>query len=260
MAELLLGQSHPLALSEGLMRKFSRLEVVLAFMLGVVIASAGTATASKLITGKQIMNGSITEKDLSKDLRSEINKGPALPGPKGDTGARGETGLQGAPGVPVSPGQATVTNIANPLNQFAYYEDCATTFNKFCVDAPAGTPDISTHSYWGQEDNLDLHRPKIIVEPDGMLQLQGLAKFRSAVHVAGTVVELPLFRLPPALRPSGNLYFPAIAYAGGPDSDGGIAVAATGYVYVISLTINGGSTATIDMSNVRFLPGALAGN
>ena len=38
-----------------------RRRLILAFVLGLVIATAGTATAAKLITGKQIKDGTITE-------------------------------------------------------------------------------------------------------------------------------------------------------------------------------------------------------
>src|SRR4051794_29961826 len=75
-----------------------------AFTLGIVIAIAGTATgATQLITGKQIKNGSITSKDLSKSLRAQIKKA-GTPGPKGDAGAKGDTGLKGDTGTPGTPG------------------------------------------------------------------------------------------------------------------------------------------------------------
>ena len=71
---------------------------MLAFALGLVIATAGTATAAKLITGNQIKDGTITSKDLSKALRKQIGKtgkrGPT--GPAGATGATGATGTTGA--------------------------------------------------------------------------------------------------------------------------------------------------------------------
>jgi len=52
----------------------------LTFILGLLIATAGTATAAKLITGKQIKDGSIGAKDLSKALRSQIARaGTPLP-------------------------------------------------------------------------------------------------------------------------------------------------------------------------------------
>lgn len=48
----------------------------IAFILGLLLASAGTATAAKLITGKQIKNGSITLADLSPKTQAAL-KGTA---------------------------------------------------------------------------------------------------------------------------------------------------------------------------------------
>ena len=73
---------------------------VLAFVLGLVIATAGTATAAKLITGRQIKDGSISAKDLSKAVRAQLAKS-GVPGSKGVQGAKGDAGppgpIQGTP-------------------------------------------------------------------------------------------------------------------------------------------------------------------
>jgi hypothetical protein len=74
-----------------------RAGMALAIVLGLVVASAATAGASKLITGKQIKNGSIGMKDLSKAVKRELAKGgPA--GPQGAAGAQGPAGPKGAAG------------------------------------------------------------------------------------------------------------------------------------------------------------------
>ena len=80
-----------------------RAGLALAFTLGLVIATAGSATAARLITGKQIKNGTITKSDLSKALRAQLAKAgsPGSPGPKGDAGAKGDQG-------PVGPTEAVV--------------------------------------------------------------------------------------------------------------------------------------------------------
>lgn len=98
------------------------LAVIVAALALIVSAGAG-ATASLMITGKQIKDGSVTTKDVKnrslkvKDLSAKArNKlrgatGPA--GPRGATGATGATGpagpagptgLQGLQGVPGLPG------------------------------------------------------------------------------------------------------------------------------------------------------------
>jgi hypothetical protein len=93
---------------------------VLAFLAGILLASAGSAAATRLISGKDIRNGSISAKDLSKAVRAQLAKagipGPqglkgdaGSPGPKGDTGPAGSitgtaaggvlTGTYPAPGI-----------------------------------------------------------------------------------------------------------------------------------------------------------------
>lgn len=74
-----------------------RTGTVLAFILGLVIATAGTATAAKLITGKQIKDGSISEQDLSAALKRKLASA-------GKSGAQGPAGQQGAPGSPGAAG------------------------------------------------------------------------------------------------------------------------------------------------------------
>jgi hypothetical protein len=71
-----------------------RRTVIIAFILGLVLASAGTATAARLITGKDIKNGTIAEKDLTKPVRTKLNA-PGPQGPKGDPGPQGERGPAG---------------------------------------------------------------------------------------------------------------------------------------------------------------------
>jgi hypothetical protein len=68
-----------------------------AFVLGLLIATAGTATAARLITGKQIRDGSITQRDLAKSVRAQLTRAGA-PGPKGETGPAGDAGPTGPAG------------------------------------------------------------------------------------------------------------------------------------------------------------------
>ncbi len=84
------------------MRRFlqGRAGVGVAFILGLLVATAGTATAAKLITGKQIKDGSIGAKDLNKAVRARLAK----VGAAGPRGAKGDPGSQGAKGDPGSQG------------------------------------------------------------------------------------------------------------------------------------------------------------
>src|SRR3954447_26982412 len=73
---------------------------------GPSFAADATSPARKLITGKQIKDGSIGEKDLDKKVRAKLaaggKAGPAgatgAQGPQGPGGAQGEHGLAGADG------------------------------------------------------------------------------------------------------------------------------------------------------------------
>ena len=94
--------------------------VLAAFILGVVAAAAGTATAATLITGKDVRNNSLTGVDIrsgsltGSDIRNssltgvDIRDGSigfadlaaaAKSNLKGDTGARGRQGAAGARGA-----------------------------------------------------------------------------------------------------------------------------------------------------------------
>jgi hypothetical protein len=70
--------------------------------IALVAAASGTAGAavSKLITGKQIKDGSIGLVDLSPRARA------ALRGQQGAAGPQGPAGPPGAPGAPGAPGPA----------------------------------------------------------------------------------------------------------------------------------------------------------
>jgi hypothetical protein len=76
-------------------RRRPRGVTVAAFLAGGLIATAATATASHLITGHDIKNGTITAKDLSRSLRRQI----ARAGRSGPQGALGPQGVQGPSGA-----------------------------------------------------------------------------------------------------------------------------------------------------------------
>lgn len=117
---------------------------MLVALIAMFISLSGTAVAAKLITSKDIKDGTVSsrdirdrtiaERDLAKDVRNKLNRsvagatGPAGPagspgaqGGQGDTGPAGERGLQGpqgpagpagpagAPGADGAPGAAGIT-------------------------------------------------------------------------------------------------------------------------------------------------------
>ena len=85
---------------------------VLAAAAVAVLLGGGTATASKLLTGKDIRNGSIMsgdirngtlrEGDLAQAVRTKLNT--TVSGSPGQSGPRGERGPQGLPGPAGQPG------------------------------------------------------------------------------------------------------------------------------------------------------------
>jgi len=69
--------------------------------LCIFALTGGVASAGKLLTGKDIKDGSIHAADLSKRAKSSLagRRGPrGLPGQAGPQGPQGATGAQGAPG------------------------------------------------------------------------------------------------------------------------------------------------------------------
>src|SRR3954467_4097735 len=75
-----------------------------------------TSAAKKLITGKQIKDGSIGEKDLDKKLRAKL-AASGKAGPAGAPGAPGGQGPQGDRGLPGQDGRdgtdATLPQVEN---------------------------------------------------------------------------------------------------------------------------------------------------
>jgi hypothetical protein len=66
----------------------------------VVLASVGSATAARLITGKQIKDGSITSRDVKNGslTKADFKSGQLGVGPQGPQGQPGGPGPEGAPG------------------------------------------------------------------------------------------------------------------------------------------------------------------
>jgi hypothetical protein len=81
--------------------------VALFFALGGTSFAAGNALLPGNSVGtKQVINGSLQTKDLSKTARSALKGNRGLRGPAGAQGAQGATGAKGAQGVQGVPGQS----------------------------------------------------------------------------------------------------------------------------------------------------------
>lgn len=92
--------------------------MTLVICLTIVLSSAVTATAAKLITGAQIKNGTITSADIRDgSIRAvDLAPGTATAGPVGAAGVQGAAGASGAAGVDGSARAfASVTPGAPPI-------------------------------------------------------------------------------------------------------------------------------------------------
>jgi hypothetical protein len=87
-------------------------------LLALLLAMSGSAVAASLITSKQIKDGTIQTKDISKKARralaAKASTVPGPQGPKGDTGAAGANGANGADGAAGAPGSAKAFAFVNP--------------------------------------------------------------------------------------------------------------------------------------------------
>jgi hypothetical protein len=75
-------------------------------MLALLVALSGTAiaTTSAIVTGKQIVNGSITGADVKNRSLRPIDFRGSLRGPRGLQGITGPQGPQGPAGIAGQPG------------------------------------------------------------------------------------------------------------------------------------------------------------
>jgi hypothetical protein len=68
-------------------------------LLALVMATTGSAVAASLITSKQIKDGTIQTKDISKQARKALKGKPGAAGAQGLQGAKGDAGPKGDQGV-----------------------------------------------------------------------------------------------------------------------------------------------------------------
>lgn len=69
-------------------------------VVALLVGLSGAATATVLVTGRQIKDGTVSRADLTPKLRASIDR----PGPRGPAGAAGPAGPAGARGETGAPG------------------------------------------------------------------------------------------------------------------------------------------------------------
>jgi hypothetical protein len=148
---------------------------------GSSFAAPAREAASKLITGKQIKNGSIGTTDLSKKARK------ALKGKTGKTGPAGAQGLQGAKGDRGLQGVAPASE--------AWHEVGAT-------GEPAFTDGVPASTCWGNfpAGTSPNNSAGFFKDAAGVVHLKGMVN----EHCGGGGADagVPIFTLPAGYRPA----------------------------------------------------------
>jgi hypothetical protein len=90
-------------------------------LIALVVAMSGSAVAASLITSKQIKDGTIQTKDISKKAMASLKRSAGasgVPGPAGAVGPAGLAGLQGPqgdPGAKGDPGEKGSQGVTGPM-------------------------------------------------------------------------------------------------------------------------------------------------
>jgi hypothetical protein len=127
--------------------------------VALIVALTGSAVAATVITSRQIKDGTIQLKDISRKARAQLKGkvGPqGLLGPAGRPGAPGPAGAAGAPGPP---GPVNVKYVVGPAVASADNTQAATT-----TDCPATHPNVVgggvfTTGTYGENQRVNASNP-----------------------------------------------------------------------------------------------------
>lgn len=208
---------------------------------GSSFAEPARQSAVKLVTGKQIKNGTVAEVDLSKSVKTKLNKAgtPGPAGAKGETGAKGDPGSQGPAGQTGAAGaDATVNGVAAAGALAGTYP--APTLAAGAVTPPAlaagavTTPALATSSVTAAKVADQSLRLNDLIAEDEILSQQNLASIP-----AQTCTDFEI-----NIVGSGTGYFALISPPGNFYNTPGL-------VFDWSIGINAGEDIEVNVCNTR---------
>jgi hypothetical protein len=151
-------------------------------VIALVAALSGSAVAASLITSKQIKDGTIQPRDLSKSARTAIGgaSGPAGPagpvGPKGDKGDpgaqgpkgdKGDPGLAGAKGEKGEPGTPGANGAPGSARAYAYINGAGTADPaKYKGIVNVTHPSVGVYCVHLDPSVVDASKVEAVVTPD----------------------------------------------------------------------------------------------
>jgi hypothetical protein len=193
--------------------------------IAVFVALGGTsyAVATGSIDSREIKNGTIRTKDISKKARNAL-KGQQ--GPPGPTGAIGPTGGTGPPGPAMGPAGGVLTgSYPNPglAPPEPWHEVAAGSITlDLCAD-PAKTavfctiPDPPFSGDQWKNFGGSLATAAFYKDQLGIVHLKGVVS-NTAIFSSASPVRHAIFRMPEGYRPQTSRIFPSVGAASYPSS------------------------------------------
>ena len=136
---------------------------MLVALMALFVALGGTGYAAVKVTGRQVVNGSLTGADIRNGSIGLVDLAPGarMPGPAGaagaagTAGATGAAGAQGPAGVPGAPGAKGATGAAGATNlsvEGATVDVAAGGIEYLSADCPSGKRATGGGTYWDTTD------------------------------------------------------------------------------------------------------------
>jgi hypothetical protein len=160
-------------------------------LAAVLLASAGSATAARLITGKQIKNGSISSADVRNGslVRGDFKPGQVPAGPRGTQGPQGPPGPRGATGARGASGTNGFGILRYPSVRQTFADGDA---DMVQVECPAGTHAVGGAAWAADTATLVTDHPEVITS-SGLLYTDddiGAGWFANVSNVSSGSVDV----------------------------------------------------------------------